>query len=323
MREAGMDLFEVRAVYPGRGFTLKRLDDGSEFQVIDMKTSRQLSRWQILACRLWVLDGVHRLAGAVFLFAPDKRPLLEKTARKLAKAGGKDARAWREGFSPEICRLWIDPLIHPIQPRFRNRDGDPLLFCRAVFRLADREAVRRALIGQRLITVRDDGDDTLSWHTLERDGTGGQTVMGTFQLLEGEMSFEANSRQRFQKGMKVLKKTLGDAIRLQEEERIPMKKMLKRQPKAPMETVNIPPEVQEEMISRFKRQHMENWPGMSLPALGGKTPRQAVRSKTGRSAVARLLKDFEVHEQESRLRGEPALDLAFLWKDLGLNPEDH
>jgi hypothetical protein len=323
MCKAEMDLFEIRAVYPGRGFTLKRLEDGSEFQVVDMIASRQLPRWGILACRLWLLDGVHRLSGATYIFTPDKRPLLEKTARKLAKANAKDGRVWRERFSPQICQLWIDPLIHPVQPRFRNRDGDRLNFCRAVFRLADREVVRKTLLEQHELTIREENDNTLTWNSLERDGSGGQTIMGTFRLLDGELHFEANSRKRFQRGMKVLKETLGDALRLQEEERIPLKEMLKRKPQVPPEPVNIPKEVQEEIILDFKRKHMENWPGMCLPALDGKTPRQAVRSHAGRKAVAQLLKDFEVHEQKARLRGEPALDLVFLWRELGLKPEDY
>lgn len=323
MCKAEMDLFEIRAVYPGRGFVLKRLEDGCEFQVVDMIASRQLPRWGILACRLWLLDGVHRLSGATYMFTPDKRTLLEKTARKLATASAKDARARRECFSPQICQLWIDPLIHPVQPRFRNRDGDPLHFCRAVFRLADREVVRKALLEQRELMIREESDDTLTWNSLERDGSGGQTIMGTFRLLDGELHFEANSRKRFQRGMKVLEETLGDVIRLQEEERIPLKEMLKRKPQVPPEPVNIPKEVQDEAILNFKRKHMENWPGMGLPALGGKTPRQAVRSHAGRKAVAQLLKDFEVHEQNARLRGEPALDLAFLWRELGLKPEDY
>jgi hypothetical protein len=210
-----------------------------------------------------------------------------------------------------------------VQPRFRNRDGDPLLFCRAVFRLADHEAVRKSLLEQREILLRDESDNTLTWYALERDGSGGQTIMGTFQLLAKELCFEANSRKRFQHGLKVLKGTLGDLIQLQEEERVPLKKMLRRQPNPPLEPVNIPKEVQDEVILDFKRKHMENWPGMGLPALGGKTPRQAIRSNTGRQAVAQLLKEFEVHEQENRLRGEPFLDLTFLWHALGLKSEEY
>ncbi|MBU4307230.1 MAG: hypothetical protein L6428_08400 [Candidatus Aminicenantes bacterium] len=322
MCKAEMDLFEIRAVFPGRGFALKRLEDGCEFQVVDMIASRQLSRWGILACRLWLLDGVHRLSGATYIFTPDKRPLLEKTARKLATANAKDARVRRERFSPQMCRLWIDPLIHPVQPRFRNRDGDRLNFCQAVFSIPDMDTVRQTLAGQKAITIRDDGDGILTWYASEKDASGGQTVMGTFRLQADELQFEANSLKRFRQGMKVLENNFRETIVLKEQKKTPLARMLKQSRHDAPESVKIPMEEQAKIINQFKRKHYQSWPEMNLPALAGKTPRQAVRSNTGRKAVAQLLKDFEVLEQKNLLSGEPGLDLAFLWQELKLDPED-
>jgi hypothetical protein len=41
------------------------------------------------------------------------------------------------------------------------------------------------------------------------------------------------------------------------------------------------------------RKHWEAWPDMELPALGGKTPRQAVKNKLSRQQVVALLEDAE------------------------------
>ncbi len=41
------------------------------------------------------------------------------------------------------------------------------------------------------------------------------------------------------------------------------------------------------------RTHWEKWPDMVLPALHGKTPRQAVREKLGRQLVNVILEDAE------------------------------
>jgi len=70
------------------------------------------------------------------------------------------------------------------------------------------------------------------------------------------------------------------------------------------------------------RRHYKRWPDEPVPALGGKTPKAAVRSKKGRQAVIELLKDFEIHEtgKASREGGEP-FDFGFLWKRLGLEKE--
>lgn len=57
-----------------------------------------------------------------------------------------------------------------------------------------------------------------------------------------------------------------------------------------------PPEV-EEMVRQYKQQHYADWVDQALPALGGLTPRAAVRTAQGRAAVDTLLKDMENREQ--------------------------
>jgi hypothetical protein len=62
--------------------------------------------------------------------------------------------------------------------------------------------------------------------------------------------------------------------------------------------------------------HYEGWADHPLPALAGKTPRDAVRSAGGRAAVDLLLKDFEY--QESRLSPEARFEFSEIRKELGL-----
>jgi hypothetical protein len=147
--------------------------------------------------------------------------------------------------------------------------------------------------------------------------------MGNFRLQDNELQFETNSLRRFQRGMKILKKYLGETILLKEQKKTPLAKMLKQSRDDYPEPVQIPMAEQARIVNQFKRQHYQGWPEMKLPALNGKTPRQAVRSASGRSAVALLLKEFERMEEENRLMGNPGLDIAFLWKDMKLDPEDY
>lgn len=58
------------------------------------------------------------------------------------------------------------------------------------------------------------------------------------------------------------------------------------------------------------------WPDEPLPALGGRTPRQAVRDAAGRRAVVELLRTFEASE---RTQPEPMRnDFGWVWDELGL-----
>ena len=57
-----------------------------------------------------------------------------------------------------------------------------------------------------------------------------------------------------------------------------------------------PPEVAAALL-RFKSAHYGTWPDHPLPALEGKTPRQAMRTQKGRAKVERLLAELEHNEQ--------------------------
>ncbi|MCP3137225.1 MbcA/ParS/Xre antitoxin family protein [Pyxidicoccus sp. QH1ED-7-1] len=76
-----------------------------------------------------------------------------------------------------------------------------------------------------------------------------------------------------------------------------------------------PPEVQE-ALRLFKQQHYAGWTDSPLPALNGKTPRQAVRSAAGRRAVDTLLKEME-HDEAALPAGE-RVDFSSLRSELGL-----
>jgi hypothetical protein len=80
----------------------------------------------------------------------------------------------------------------------------------------------------------------------------------------------------------------------------------------------IPPEVRHKLISEYMEQHTAKWPDMALPALDGKTPRQAVKTAAGRLKVSALLRDFENIEGHKRQTGEPYCDVARLRAELGL-----
>ena len=81
-----------------------------------------------------------------------------------------------------------------------------------------------------------------------------------------------------------------------------------------------PAQVPEEVLRELMAHLYGNWADIPIPALGDKTPRQAVGSEQGRRAVVDLLRSYEhaelrrVHDQG----GEP-FDFGFLWQQLGLD----
>jgi hypothetical protein len=64
--------------------------------------------------------------------------------------------------------------------------------------------------------------------------------------------------------------------------------------------------------------HYEKWLDMKLPALDGKTPRQAVKNAAGRRKLEELLKQFENDEERNHKDGKYAYDVNRIRVALGI-----
>jgi hypothetical protein len=153
-------------------------------------------------------------------------------------------------------------------------------------------------------------------------GQEGRTVLGNMRLEGAEMVFECNSKQRHERGKRMLAKLAGPAVEHLRDEFTTQREMKRRalnEPRA-AEPVRdeIPPEVRNKLLTEYMEQHAAKWPDMALPALGGQTPRQAVKTAAGRLKVAALLRDFENSEEHKRQAGEPFYEVARLRAELGL-----
>jgi hypothetical protein len=63
-----------------------------------------------------------------------------------------------------------------------------------------------------------------------------------------------------------------------------------------------------------------NWADEPIPALGGKTPRQAIESPGGLERVKGLLRSYEDGEAEmARSQGRRSISYQFLWDALGIS----
>jgi hypothetical protein len=93
---------------------------------------------------------------------------------------------------------------------------------------------------------------------------------------------------------------------------------LAEKPRTKAADASIPPEVEREVILKVKTEHYTRWVDEPLPALGGRTPREAARSEVGRRQLEGLLRFMENAEERSRQQGRAAFDFAALRKTLDL-----
>jgi hypothetical protein len=81
-----------------------------------------------------------------------------------------------------------------------------------------------------------------------------------------------------------------------------------------------PPEVQAYLEEAIRR-HYEDWVDHPLPALDGKTPRQAAKDSHSRQNLIDLIREMEYMDQRRALPGYPPFDWNRMRRRLGLAEE--
>jgi hypothetical protein len=207
-------------------------------------------------------------------------------------------------------------------------EGDALVFTEAHYQHAAPEEIRQILAQAGDFGVDDDlePDSDGSWYfpwleTGSKTGSLpapiGQRVLASLTLTSATLKVEATSRQRLDRCRRRLEQLLTDRIRLVETKTKRVDRALResKSPAEPEEPFVPPPEVIAEIEEKILRQ----WINDSIPALGGLTPRQAVKTPEGRQDVLELIAHAE--QMQSRMKKTPgsfAPDYRKAKKMLGL-----
>ncbi len=214
-------------------------------------------------------------------------------------------------------------------PRLVTPEGDALVFATAHYQhnaMADIRQTLQPLDEFDLEGAEPKPDGTLrfTWFEIEPDPrshapVGGERILATLTLTARTLEVEAMSQRRLDNCCQRLEELLGDRLRLVSAEAKGARQALReygRKPRAqPNEPVAVPPEVMAELEEEMLRQ----WIDDSIPALGGQSPREAVKTPEGRQQVLDLL-DY-IERQQSRMGQAPGMfspDYRKVKKMLGL-----
>ena len=309
--------FEVMDSRAGQGYRLQDVLRGGEaVDVIEKTGSSGAHRGDLLFGRVVQIDAVALVIGCGSILIP---PRLKTEVIRF--------RTWLlEGNDPittdtlyeydmELRDLYLtifNALTAP--PQLQNTDGEPLVFhtlhyeidsaqqaferlktlcvvetekdLRAVAQIDGRGHIRRVII---------------PW-SRKRSGQGrlaGDTVLGRIEIDGQRLRVEVNSARRAETIQAEIEKRLGRHARYKTTQLSSAESMLEAdgQPpladpgsQAPGENLMQLPEVQQQ-VGRLLKTHWRGWIDEAIPALGGQTPRQAVKTADGREAVEALLLD--------------------------------
>ena len=191
-------------------------------------------------------------------------------------------------------------------PRMSNTDGEPLQFHELVWKLADPKAARRALDAH-VALAEDDGVYRLVRDTANQR----QTVILTLTIDGDGLRADVNSDRRADEVIDLVNRLIPDAELVDHDVRAVDEALdAHRASGAPPAANRLDdPEmadVRDEVIAEFERRWLDD----RIPALGGRTPREAALDPIGRHELERLLDTFgDTPGLMSATRLRQALDL--------------
>ena len=72
------------------------------------------------------------------------------------------------------------------------------------------------------------------------------------------------------------------------------------------------------LTGQFYEEHYRKWLDEPLPALNGRTPREAAGAKSSRDKLVSLLKAMENMSERDRQAGRPSYGFGWMWEELGV-----
>jgi hypothetical protein len=315
LRDRPLRLYEIREVHAGEGVLLHDLmnEDIADVWVRERSGSRHAHQWGVWAARIMDCGDHLELSGAIFDIP---RHSLDEVVTTLEwMRNDKFIEHKDEMYALAIAKDWLKLLAAP--PPMPNMidaaTGEAMVFITEHYRVND-----WASLGVQLAAEDDvEGDQKQGWNRVQILKNEMLRSLLAINISDKKDRLELFARSISAADMQKLwfDRVAGNSVaHLTREISDPMALMQHQDGTPPKTGGHIPEALQTQLVHDYKRKHYANWADESLPALNGKTPRDAVKTDRGRKAVVALLKEFESREKQ-----EVPFDFGFLWDALGLD----
>jgi hypothetical protein len=315
--------------------------------VSEVGASKTLTVREALLARVVDWDGTSLLCGCHARSLPplDAGEVVGRVRRKLRRTRTIPVERLRDAQTGRwMIARWDDAVVEldarsAIPPHLTNTDGEELLVTvdHFEFEPRSRREIERRLGALPGVRPPEPGEAepryvfTRSGSATSREGQ--RTVIGDAELSTGRLKLATNSVQRADRLKRELESACGELLRHRGREHAdPLSQPARAAAGAERAQVQrgnsavggangqVSAAAAAELVREYKARHYATWGDEPLPALGGITARQAVKTKAGREAVAALLKDLEY--REARLPEAERFDVSRLRRELGLNDSD-
>ncbi|AML51933.1 hypothetical protein [Falsihalocynthiibacter arcticus] len=343
LRDTPVRLYEVSGVQPGVSMVLgDLLGDTKPVTVLEGSATQSLKQWDRIVVRVIAENDAHVISGALLAFSQeavaflidglstvlsvDKNDELSLTTKQLLKCAPIFTNAW---LFTALPRALSEEL-----PELSNADGEDIMFHDLRFPFetgVTQKEVSLCLNEANFFAA--DGARCWTWlapHSSkaprERDGlmlesqTDGRTVLGHLELKGKALLINVNSSARADRVRNLVMNAAGQHLKQPLTTiRTVEQMMAEEQVESDLEDADeIPPEIARQIVQEHMDQHYRETLDAPIPALGGKSPNQAVRSKAGRAKVVDWLKKLENNSAKHRNDAIEEYDFGWMWAELGL-----
>jgi hypothetical protein len=343
---SALSFYAVTRTVPGREIALRDVLTGTDVVVREQSASGMVQAGALLFTRVLTVEDTSIMSGCAPLVIPPEWHLSILDLRD-DLAGGKGRFLSRDRvreLDRELRGLYFrieDEVFNPRPPELRNTDGDRLVITTLRYRLrcAPSSAFERLKSLARL--AGDDATQLLAEAEVDESGDlrafqipwnkrGNRlhkdwetTSLGTITVDGDHLEIEVNSSRRARRIEREIAKRLGADALLESRTAEPIERLLAERRETPrdrlaeleQEKLQQLPEVQEFLRQQGER-HWEAWLDTPLPALAGRTPRQAAGTPEGRERLEALLAEFGWRGEQSPRAMVP--DIVALRAKLGL-----
>jgi len=210
------------------------------------------------------------------------------------------------------------------KPILCTTDGEKVRFSEVIFKIVDKDRVKDKLSGLKGIEY-DDGNDCWIWSKKgnRRMKSWKNTILGWMHIKGERIVCTVNSLERALKLKNKLSMRLGKAVcfeGIDSKDHAAMPKPSQEEMRKFSEEqrrINADPEIRKALIHQQEEYYLKGWITSKIPALDGRTPRQAAKTKEGRLQLEVLINRMEGMEM-TKPDHMPKMDMNFLRSTLGL-----
>ncbi|MBE0624454.1 MAG: DUF1186 domain-containing protein [Burkholderiales bacterium] len=327
LRRRPLRLYTITEVLPGTGMRLcDALDtEATPVMVHETSGSAHARIGSLIGVRIMELDGHREISGAAYSFSHLMNAALLAQLQAAADDAAVQGEELSHRLSAVIRHCWIAQYAKPLPlpTVIDSHSGDPILLITDHYRVKDWDGLAAALKTQSDV----EGERASGWARRFEcaDGQTRQSVSINLGKSEDRIELFYKTQNYADQGRPWFEALAGKSVefagRVLSDPRNAMKNPPTGKTGSSVTTVpNLPPEVLAVAIEQALHRSYANWSDEPIPALGGKTPRQALATAAGRERVRGLLRSYEAGEKaQAAQQGRREISYAFLWEALGLD----